>query len=85
MPDKTIKAYLWEMLDNLPSGKYGLWYLTDTLNLITGRRTMCHTVRDYCKDYASRAGGSFKCVVHNDSIYEYIAGVKITGSLGGKE
>lgn len=85
MPDKTIKAHLWLMLDNLPSGNYGLWYLTDTLNLITGHRTMPHTVRDYCKDYAERAGGSFKCVVHNDSIYAYESGAKIAGSLGGKE
>lgn len=74
------------MMDNLPPGRYGLWTLTDMLNDITGHRTMCHTVRDYCKDYAERAGGSFKCVIHNDSIYEYIAGVKIAGSLsGGKE
>ena len=86
MQNKTIKAYLWELLDDLPSGKYGLWYLTDSLNIITGHRSMPHTVRRYIREYCEYSGAEFVCIVQNDAIYQYTQGYKIAGALiGGKE
>jgi ribosomal protein L32 len=76
----TIKATLWEMMDSLPAGQYGLWTLTDTLNQKTGHRTMPHTVCRYAKEYADAAGAEFYCVVHNESIYQYEPGYKIAGA-----
>ena len=80
----TIKAALWEMLDDLPSGRYGLWTLTDSLNAITGHRTMPHTVRRYIKEYADASGAVFVCVVQNDAIYQYEPGYKIAGAFVDK-
>lgn len=81
----TIKDHLWELLDELPSGRYGLWTLTDMLNGITGHRSMPHTVKRMIVDYCDIAGASFTCVVHNKSIYAYKQGYKISGALTGKD
>ncbi len=81
----TIKSALFALMDDLPAGHYGLWDITDMLNLRTGRRTMPHTVRRYLADYCDIAGASFTCVVNANSIYEYVPGFKVSGSLEGKE
>ena len=85
MEQKSIKQTLFAMLDDLPSGRYGLWTITDALNDVTKLRTMPHTVKSYCKEYADAAGAEFRCVVNAKSIYEYTSGYKIAGALEGKE
>lgn len=85
MPAGSVRAVLFAYLDELPPGRYGLWPLTDALNLRTNKRTMPHQVKAYCKDYADRAGAEFRCVLPRNSIYEYVPGVKISGALEGKE
>jgi len=77
----TIKAALWQMMDDLPSGRYGLWTLTDMLNVQTDHHTMPHTVKRYIKEYADISGAGFICVVQNKSIFEYAPGCKIAGSF----
>lgn len=76
----TVKAALWQMMDDLPAGRYGLWVLTDMLNGITRQHTMPHTVKRYIKEYADYAGADFACIVQNKSIFEYTPGVKISGA-----
>lgn len=85
MPAGSVRSELFKYLDELPPGRYGLWPLTDSINLITEHRTMPHQVKAYCKDYADRAGAEFRCVLPRNSIYEYVPGVKIAGALEGKE
>ena len=81
----SIKSTLWELFDELPEDDYGLWPLTDLLNIKTGRRTMPHQVKKYAKEYADRAGAEFYCVVQNEAIYHYKPGFRIAGSLPGRE
>jgi hypothetical protein len=77
----TIKAALWYMMDDLPAGRYGLWTLTDMLNVQTDHRTMPHTVKRYIREYCDVAASEFTCVVQNDSIYLWTPGYKISGSF----
>jgi hypothetical protein len=80
----TIKETLYQMMDDLPAGRYGMWDLTDKLNSITGARTQPHQVKRYCKQYADASGSDFICVVPNKSIFEYVPNCKIAGSFVDK-
>jgi hypothetical protein len=48
--------------------------------MITGRRTMPHTVKEYCKEYADMAGGEFYCVKPREGKYHYKPFLKIAGA-----
>lgn len=85
MPDKTIKATLWELLDNQPPVIISGWDLFDLMLPLTGQNTYPQNLIKYAKDYCDRAGGSFECVNRAESKYLYTPGVKIAGSLSGKE
>lgn len=77
---KTVKSVLHEILDNLPESNISLWGITDALNLRTGKRTMPHTVKEYCKEYADIAGGEFYCVKPREGKYHYKPFLKIAGA-----
>lgn len=81
----TIKAHLWELLDSLPRGIISGWDLYDLMFARTHEKTYPPNLIKYAKDYADRAGGSFVCVCRAESKYLYEPGVKIAGSLSGKE
>jgi len=81
----TIREIVTDLLDNSPETVFSLWWLADTVGLRRGERTMPHTVREACRDYADRAGAEFYCVDRKRSQYKYVPGVKIAGALEGKE
>ena len=81
----TIREIVTNLLDESPAQTFSLWWLSDYVGLHKGERTMPHTVRRACKDYADRAGGAFYCVDRETSQYRYEPGVKISGALEGKE
>ena len=81
----TIREIVTDLLDNSPETVFSLWGLADTVGLRKGERTMPHTVRESCRDYADRAGAEFYCVDRKRSQYKYVPGVKIAGALEGRE
>ena len=81
----TIREAVAEILDDSPETVFSLWGLTDSVGFAVGSRTMPHTVRDACRDYADRAGAEFYCVDRKRSQYKYVPGVKIAGALDGRE
>lgn len=81
----TIKAHLWELLDDMPSRIISGWQLYDMMYARTGKNTYPSKLLDYARDYCDRAGGSFECIDRAESKYLYKPGFKISGSLSGKE
>jgi len=77
---KTAKSVLHEILDDLPETNISLWGLTDRLNFTTGKRTMPHTVKAYCKEYADMAGAEFYCIKPREGKYHYKPFLRIAGS-----
>lgn len=81
----TIKAHLWELFDEMPSRVISGWDLYDLMHAKTGEKTYPPNLLKYAKDYADRAGAKFECIDRAESKYLYVPGVKISGSLSGKE
>ena len=81
----TIREIVTDLLDNSPETVFSLWGLADTVGLRKGERTMPHTVREACRDYADRAGAEFYCVDRKRSQYKYVPGFRISGALEGRE
>ena len=81
----TIREAVTEILDDSPETVFSLWGLTDAVCFAVGSRTMPHTVRAACKDYADAAGALFYCVDRSHSKYKYVPGFKIAGALTGRE
>lgn len=81
----TIREAVTEILDTSPETVFSLWWITDSVGFAVGSRTMPHTVRAACKDYADASGAEFYCVDNAHSRYKYVPGFKIAGALTGRE
>ena len=77
----TIKARLAEFLDGLPEQDISGWQLFDYMLSATRRNTYPATLLQYAREYADRAGGEFRCVDLGKSIYHYVPGIKIAGTI----
>ena len=77
----TIKAHLWEFLDQLGPATISGWRLFDEMVARTGRKTYPPTLLDYAREYADFSGALLECVDPARSVYRFTPGHKIAGAI----
>jgi len=77
----TLKAVVFETLDNLTEPKVSGWRLFDLVYLRTGRRPYPSTILGYAREWADISGGTFECVDPQNSVYKIEVCAKIAGAI----
>ena len=77
----TVKDALWELFDSMPATRISGWQLFNIMRQKTGLWTYPGTILDYAREYADAAGGEFRCVDRERSVYQFEPGMKIAGAI----
>lgn len=77
----SVRQSLFDYLDARPGGPISGWELFEDMARRTGRKTYPATLLQYAREYAELSGASFDVVDHERSIYHFIPGAKIAGSI----
>ena len=78
----TIRAAVFEVLDNIGKRDISGWQLFDMALLKTGRHTYPTVLIKYGRDWASISGGGFDCIDPVHSVYRVTPGAaKISGAI----
>ena len=78
----TIRAAVFEVLDNLGKRDISGWNLYDMIEAKTSRHPYPPTLLDYARDWASISGGGFDCIDPVHSVYRVTPGAaKISGAI----
>jgi len=72
-------------MDKQPKRTVSGLQLQRAINRITGKQTFASTILGYLRDYADASASELICIDGQKSLYSFVPGYKIFGSLGGKE